>query len=231
MDDVFNEQPEQEEKPAEEVQQVEQAAEQSTAEAETTSAQNTDKHVPLAALEAERGQRRDWKERALRYEGELKAMREALERNQGQQPANEQAQPQDPLQVMEQRFVNMTLHASERMARKTYGDEAVTKAYEKFQAAVARNPALYQQAMTNPDPWDFVVQEGQKLAMLEEIGTDPKAYRERLEAEIMAKLNPTQSTSPAPLNLPGSLAGARSAASRTAPAYTGPQPLGSLFNN
>src|SRR5690349_9552135 len=34
-----------------------------------------DKNVPLAALEAERKQRQDWKEKAIRYEEELKHLK------------------------------------------------------------------------------------------------------------------------------------------------------------
>lgn len=225
MDDVFNEQPEQEEQqPAQEGQQVEQAAEQSEANAETTAATNTEKHVPLAALEAERRGRQDWKERATRAEERARMLEEQQQARatQGEQPQ------QDPLQAMEVRFVNLTLNASERMARKTYGDEAVNQAFERFRTATVKNPLLHQQAMSSADPWDFVVQEAQRMSVLEEVGSDPKAYRERLKAELMAEL---QKTNAPALNLPSSLAGARSTATRTAPAYTGPAPLGSLFNN
>lgn len=224
MDDVFNEQPEQEEQqPAQEGQQVEQVAEQSEANAETTAATNTEKHVPLAALEAERRGRQDWKERATRAEERARMLEEQQARStQGEQ------QQQDPLQAMEARFVNLTLNASERMARKTYGDEAVSQAFERFRAATEKNPLLHQQAMSSADPWDFVVQEAQRMSVLEEVGSDPKAYRERLKAELLAEL---QKTNAPALNLPSSLAGARSTATRSAPAFTGPAPLGTLFNN
>jgi hypothetical protein len=225
MDDVFNEQPEQEvQTPAEEGQQVEQTTEQSEVTAETTAATNTEKHVPLAALEAERRGRQDWKERATRAEERARMLEEQ------QQARATQGEPQqvDPLQAMEARFVNLTLNASERMARKTYGDEAVNQAFERFRAATEKNPLLHQQAMSSADPWDFVVQEAQRMSVLEEVGSDPKAYRERLKAELMAEL---QKTTPAALNLPSSLAGARSTATRSAPAFTGPAPLGTLFNN
>lgn len=226
MDDVFNtEQPEQDETQQQEVQQVEQAEEQSEANAETTAAQtNTEKHVPLAALEAERRGRQDWKEKAVRFEEEARQLRERIaERSQ-----NTEQQQQDPLQAMEARFVNLTLNASERMARKTYGDEAVNQAFERFRAATEKNPLLHQQAMSSADPWDFVVQEAQRMAVLEEVGSDPKAYRERLKAELLAEL---QKTTPAALNLPSSLAGTRSTAPRSSPAFTGPAPLGTLFSN
>ena len=147
-----------------------------------------------------------------------------------QQARATQGEPQqvDPLQAMEARFVNFTLNASEKMARKTYGDETVNQAFERFRAATEKNPLLHQQAMSSADPWDFVVQEAQRMSVLEEVGSDPKAYRERLKAELMAEL---QKTTPAALNLPSSLAGARSTATRSAPAFTGPAPLGTLFNN
>lgn len=182
---------------------------------EPTAPETHSTHVPLAALEAERKGRQDWKERAIRYEEELKQLRIA------QQQA---AQPLDSTQAIENRL----LHWSERAARKEYGDETVDKAFARFQAEIAKNPALYQAAMSSPDPWDFVVKEGQKALMLEEVGTDPAAYRAKLEAEIRAQL---QSQAQPQVNVPTSLNGARSVAQRSAPTWTGPTPLDNILGN
>ena len=190
-------------------------------------AADTDKHVPLAALEAERGQRRDWKEKALKGQGEIDALRRELEAArrtpQPQQPA-EEAPELDPVQQQYLRAETITLNHSERMARKAYGDEEVDKAFAKLRSA---GNHLVQQALQAADPWDFVVKEGRKLALLEEIGDDPAAYRARLEAEFEAK----RSAEPPKPVLPTSLATARSSGARSAPAFNGPPPMSSLFPN
>ena len=63
-----------------------------------------------------------------------------------------------------------------------------------------------------------------------EVGDDPAAYRAKVEAEIRAQI---QSQAPAQpqFNVPASLNGARSVATRSAPAWTGPPPLESIFGN
>jgi len=214
MDDVLNGQSQ--EQPKVEGQE-QQAPELEALEPGETTAPETDRHVPLAALEAERKGRQDWKEKAIRYEEELKALRNP--------PPQQNQQPHDPIAAAEARIMDMTLNVSERMARKSYGNEEVDKAFAKFQTAAAKNPFLQQQALSSPDPWDFVVQEGKKLAALEEIGSDPVAYREKLRAEILAE----GGAAPVRPVIPGSLAGVRSAAGRAAPGFTGPPPLDTLF--
>lgn len=225
MDDVFNnEQPEQEETQQQEVQQVEQATEQSEANAETTAATNTEKHVPLAALEAERRGRQDWKEKAVRFEEEARQLRERIaERNQ-----NNEQQPQqlDPIQQVRQEMLNERFNMSEMVARQKYEDlDAVVAT---FQEAARANPALAMALHQQVNPYEFAYREGKRIQLLKEVGDDPAAYRAKVEAEIRAEL---QKTAPTALNLPASLAGARSTATRSSPAFTGPAPLNSIFPN
>lgn len=222
MDDVFNEQPEQDETQQTEVQQVDTAPEQSGAEAETTAAQNTEKHVPLAALEAERRGRQDWKEKAIRFEEEAKQLRERMSEP---QQRTEQTQL-DPIQQVRQEMLNERFNMSEMVARQKYAD--LDDAVEAFKEAAKQNPALGMALQQQPNPYEFAYREGKRIQLLKEVGDDPAAYRARIEAEIRAEL---QKANPAALNLPASLAGARSSASRSSPAFTGPAPLGTLFNN
>lgn len=224
MDDVFNEQPEQEEKPATEGQQVEQVAEQSETSAETTAVTNTEKHVPLAALEAERRGRQDWKEKAVRFEEEARQLRERMaERN-----APTEQQQLDPIQQVRQDMLNERFNISEMVARQKYPD--LDDVVKFFQEAVQQNPALGMALHQQANPYEFAYREGKRVQMLKEVGDDPAAYRAKVEAEIRAQLQP-QSAASAAATLPASLAGARSSASRSAPAFTGPAPLSSLFNN
>lgn len=229
MEDVFNDEvlPEQgaNAPEAEEPnQQVEQVAEQSAADAETTSATNNERHVPLAALEAERKGRQDWKEKAVRFEEEARQLRERMaERQAPSQPQQEV----DPGQQVLQQIFNERFNVSEMIARQKYAD--IDEALEVFQEAVQADPAMKMALHRHPNPYEYAYREGKRLRLHKEVGDDPAAYRAKVEAEIRAELS--KPAAQAPLNLPGSLAGARSAASRTAPAYTGPQPLSSLFPN
>ena len=91
------------------------------------------------------------------------------------------------------------------------------------------NPALAMALQQHANPYEFAYPEATRVQMLKEVGDDPVAYRAKVEAEVRASLQQPATT--APLNLPASLAGARSSAPRTAPAFTGPAPIGSLFNN
>lgn len=225
MDDVFNEQPEQEEQqPATEGQQVGQATEQSEANAETTAATNTEKHVPLAALEAERKGRQDWKEKAVRFEEEARQLRERIaERNN-----TTEQQQLDPIQQVRQEMLNERFNMSEMVARQKYPD--LDDVVKFFQEAVRENPALGMALHQQANPYEFAYREGKRVQMLKEVGDDPAAYRAKIEAEIRASLQP-QTAATAATTLPASLAGARSSATRSAPAFTGPAPLSTLFNN
>lgn len=225
MNDVFGTTPTQgTEQPQGDIQQNDLAADPNAG--VTPPVTETDKHVPLAALEDERSKRRDWKDKAIRAETELKLYREQVQR--GTYQPGEQQQPMDPMQAFESRIQNMTLNASETMARRVHGTDAVDKAFETFQKAVAVNPSLHQHAMQQADPWDFVVREGKRLAFLEEVGDDPAAYRTKLEAEIRASLDPNAAPKTTPAT-PASLASARSSAARTAPGFTGPTPFNDIF--
>lgn len=191
------------------------------------------KHVPLEALEAVRGERNDWKGKATEAQTEARMLREQLARFQQGQP---QDQPQaDPLQRQVQRMENVVLNASERAARRDHGTETVDKAWQRVQQEFSQNPALYQQIVGSGDPWDQVVQHGKRLLAMDEIGSDPVAYRKKVEEEVKASLAagsgaPSQSQQPAAPRLPESLAGARSSGARSA-TWTGPTPFESLFPN
>jgi hypothetical protein len=197
------------------------------------------RHVPLEALEAERRGRQDWKEKAIRAEAERDQLRQQMERRGQQQPPPQgEQQPDDPVQRQVQRLENVVLNQSERAARSHHGTEAVDKAWARVQQEFGQNPALYQQIVGAPDPWDQVVQHGKRLLAMDEIGSDPVAFRKKVEDEIRAQLAaagggaaaPNQSAKPAAPNLPESLAGARSAGARGT-TWTGPTPFENLFPN
>ncbi|WP_124485574.1 MULTISPECIES: hypothetical protein [unclassified Burkholderia] len=190
--------------------------------------------VPLKALEEERKGRQDWKEKAIRFEEELKHLRA-----QGQQPPQQQQQPVSL--TYEQGLLNERMNMSEMMVRQQHGDSDVDSALEIFQKAVQENPALGAQLAQQRHPWQFMFDQAKRIQAMQEIGSDPAAYRQKLRDEILAELqqqgaapSAPASAAPAPAApaapvIPRSLATARSSAPRSAPVWTGPTSLNDIL--
>ncbi|MCA8331882.1 hypothetical protein [Burkholderia cepacia] len=189
--------------------------------------------VPLKALEEERKGRQDWKEKAIRFEEELKHLRAS----QGQaQPSQQQPQERQAALTYEGALLNERMNMSEMMVRQQHSDADVDAALEVFQKAVQENPALGAQLAQQRHPWQFMFDQAKRIQAMSEIGSDPAAYRQKVRDEILAELQQQQGAAAAappaaaavaaaaPV-IPRSLATARSAAPRTAPAWTGPTAL------
>ena len=229
MEDVFADKPEGESKVVE--QQVEQveaqaAPEQTETQGEPTS-QNADKHVPLAALEAERKGRQDWKEKALRYEGEIAEARRQLAERNSQHQTHEPQRQLDPMEQIRHEMLNDRFNTSQMLAAQKYAD--LNEVVEVFQEAAKANPALAMALQQQAHPYEFAYKEGKRLQLLKEVGDDPTSYRQKLEEEIRTKLLAELQPGAPKVNLPTSLAGVRSSATRSAPAFTGPTPLDNMF--
>jgi len=212
--------------------QKEQAAPQEEAEPEVhgePTAPSTEKRVPLAALESVRGEKNDWKSKALLLEGELNAMRAQRERP---QQAPEEQQPVDPIAYVQQSMEDINQRVSERFARQVHGTEKVDKAFQLVLKEAQKNPAYGQQIYASPDPWDVIVKEGQRLEMMADMGNDPAAFEAKLREKIREELAAEAEASgaqPAARKIPTSLAGARSSAGRTAGVFTGPPSLDDIL--
>lgn len=249
MDDVFNDPIKEDHiKPQGEVQDnqagetVEQTQDESAqtgaqGDAGATTAPENAKHVPLAALEATRREKQDWKERAIRAEERWQAAEAARQNVQGNgQPEQQQASPMEALQ---QQMLTERFNTSEMLARQSYEatDPNFQKMIDTFMDAKAKNPALHHELLQQRHPWEWAYKQGKRIAAMQEIGEDPAAYKERLRAELLAEMGqtpaaaPATSAAPAAQPLPQSLAGARSSATRQASTFTGPTPIGSLFVN
>lgn len=221
---------------AQQPEQAEAAAAEPPAQATPPVATHENKAVPLEALEAERQQRRDWKAKALRLEGELAAYQRTQQ--QAQQPHAE-PQPVDPLAAVQNQVLNERFNMSEMIARRDYQD--LDEKLAIFEKAAQANPALAAQLRTHPHPWDWMYKEAQKLQLMSEIGDNPASYREKLKAELLAELGQTQAQAPASApaaaapapapaaQIPQSLATARSAGARSAPTWSGPSTLDSIL--
>lgn len=187
-----------------------------------------EKNVPLAALEAVRKEKTDWKEKAIRYEEQLKQLQERQ-----QAPQQQPQQPQRDLTPHEIAF-NERLNTSELLAREKHPD--MDEKLAAWTAAADKNPALGAELLNQRHPWEYVYQQGARLLAMQEIGDDPAAFKERMRQELLAEMQaqPAATAQPAPAPasaaaLPTSLATARSTAGRSAAAYTGPRPFDELF--
>lgn len=177
---------------------------------------------------------KDEKEKRQAYEQELTQLRAQI----AQQPPP-QPQAIDPIddpqgfnrsvqeQIAAVRY-ETTLQVSEQFARNTHGDEA-------WQAANAwlmtpEGAATREQAMRSSDPWGEAISAHKRHQAMQEIGDDPQAYRERIEAEIRERLEvEMRAQSPQPATpstpMPANFASARNAGERKGPSWAGPTSL------
>jgi hypothetical protein len=194
--------------------------------------------VPRRALETERSRRKDWKEKAARFEGELAATKRQLEeatrraqapQQQPQQPVYQApidpvADPQGFLQRVQNVMLNERLNNSEQMLRREVGAEKVDAAIEDFRQAAQDDPSLFQKLYAQPDPYGWAYKQVERLRLLREVGDDPATFRARVAAEERAKWEQEQTVKPpAPSPAAGfqpSLANARSVAGRSAPPWS-----------
>ncbi len=92
------------------------------------------------------------------------------------------------------------------------------------------NPAIAQQVMADPHPWNKAIQIAKSHKAMQELGaTNVEEMREKLKAELLAELQQGQTPVAGKPALPVSLTGERSVASRTGPEWSGPTPLSSLL--
>lgn len=193
------------------------------------------KLVPVAALEAERKGRQDWKEKAIRAEAALEELRK-----QQSQPSSTTQQDQPTQWTPEVALLNERMNMSEIMVRQQHQD--VDEMVEVFKKAAEQNPALGTQLAQQRHPWQWMYDQAKRMKAMEEIGADPAAYKQRLRDELLAELKneqasatpaaaaaPVAVSAPAPV-IPKTLATARSSAPRSAPAWTGPTPLNDILN-
>ena len=185
-------------------------------------------------------ERVDWKERAIREEERGKALERQLEQLRAAPPPQPQAETQpraipnpavDPAgyhRIFEEQFLDQKLNMSEMMAREKYPD--IDDMVPKFKAAAAQDPSLIQKLYAHPHPYDWAYKEMKRREGLAEIGDDPAAWMRNAEERAMEKARAELAAEggqqqPAPqrpqARLPPNLTGLRSAADRSAPAYTG----------
>lgn len=204
------------------------------------------------ALQEERTKRRDHKGRADRLDGELAATKAALEEARKAPQATAaapvaapapvaQAAPipipnpaEDPAgyqQHIQRMLFNERLNISEAQLREAHDDADVDAKMAVFKKAAEANPALRAELNRQVNPYKWAYAQAVRIMAMDEIGTDPAAYRAKIEAEIRAKVeaelaapaagDPTASI-PA-IHLPRSLANATNAGARATAMETVPE--------
>lgn len=184
-----------------------------------------------AGISAERKKRQDAERRALELEQRLQALEAA--KNAAPMP-DPQADPQGYTQAIQQQqygmVLNQNLNFSEMLARDKHGDDVVEEAQQAFLEAVKVDPTLYQQLHTQRNPYGWLMKWHKQRQFMSEVGDDPSAYRQKLEAEIRAQLEAElQQKRPQAPTPPPSLASVRSNGRVSEPVWSGPPPLNSIF--
>lgn len=205
--------------------------------------------VPRKALEDERRKRQEMERRIADIERQYAPRQQAPQ--QQQQP--QQIEMPDPWtdphgyaqfvtqqaavyahrvasEQAEARMLNRELNRSEKRARKTHGDEIVDAALQAAQQA-----GVAQRFIAEDDAYEEIVNWYNDY----QIAANPQSYREKIEAEILAKHGltpqaraPAQSPSPKPKSspVPRSLASTASAIPRDERGrFSGPTPLEDLL--
>ena len=180
----------------------------------------------------ERRKRQELEKRLADYEARLQPQQP---QHQPEQP-DWFASPEQAAQAMQAQFAESMFQTrvatSERILKKEHED--YDEVSNLFAEHAKRDPNLLQQLYHHPFPAEFAYQVGTQIKLLEEI-KDPKAYREKVRAEILAEqgLQPGErSQAPATSKpaVPRSLARDVSAQPRTQTGqFTGPTPLDELL--
>jgi hypothetical protein len=173
--------------------------------------------VPLKALESERQKRQDLEKRLADLEGRVP-------QNQQQQQHQQPVLPdpyEDPegyfraQQEYQQRNLFETKAVlSQDFMRSQYEDYDEVEAY--FADAAEKDPRLAIGLLNSPNPARFAYEQGKRQRLLDEIGSDPEAYKAKIRESVLAEVGGTVEQPPqnTGAKAPTSLAAVPSAPSR-----------------
>ena len=199
-------------------------------------------HVPIQALDAERGRRKEIEER---HERELKELRDQLAALSKPQQATQQPQPVAPPEIFEdpdgyirhqltpvqQQMMDMREFVSENMAVTAHGADAVNEAKQAIEqvAATPDGQRVIAEMLQSQHPYDALMKWHKKQKAMAEVGDDPEAYFQRRLQEMQAAQQQPQTQTQQPATqaapLPTDFSGAPSGGPRGGPEYGGPRSL------
>ena len=199
-------------------------------------------HVPIQALDAERGKRKETEER---YEKKLKELEDRIASLSKPQQAAQQAQPVAPPEIFEdpdgyirhqltpvqQQMMDMREFVSENMAVTAHGADAVNEAKQAVEqvAATPEGQRVIAEMLQSQHPYDALMKWHKKQRAMAEVGDDPEAYFQRRLQEMQAAQQQPQTQTQQPATqaapLPTDFSGAPSGGPRGGPEYGGPRSL------
>lgn len=178
---------------------------------------------------------KDEREKRQQLERELTALREQFQAQQNPPPpppniwedeqgALDHVKNEAISTAVQQATFNAKLDMSEMMVRQSNPDFDDMKA--RFLQMAEMNPALRQQALSDPHPWNKAYQIAKNAATMEELGaTDLETLKAKLREELAAEMG----QAPARPGLPPTLTNERNVGARTGPAWSGPKSLSELL--
>jgi hypothetical protein len=195
-------------------------------------------HVPIAALRDERKKRQEMERTLQEYVQRLQRYEQPAQ----QPPPPPPPPPRPDLFADPDGAIN---HIAEQLRAENRQEQLRQKVdlsvlyvrdkYPDYQDAETAfleqcraDPALYDRMLHHPYPAEFAYQVGKRIATLAQIGPDPDAYRQKIEAEALEKARAQlqqeapQTPTPARASLPPSLAQGRDTSGRFQPAWGGP---------
>lgn len=122
--------------------------------------------------------------------------------------------------AVQQATMNAKLDMSEMMARQSHDDFEAMK--ERFVKMMQDNPAIQQQALNDPHPWNRAYQIAKNAATMEELGATDL---DTLKAQLREQLKAEQEQATARPQIPQSLAGEQSARGSATSPDNGPPSL------
>lgn len=182
---------------------------------------NTGRMIPLPELLSERQKRQEAERREAEYKAKVDAYERSFQAQRPQPQAAAPVAPPDPFadpegfarfqgERMEARFRDRIANMSEAIARRTHGNEIVSKA----QQWALQTPGAAQYFLESHDPYGELIETFKRQEAMSRIGPDPDAYEKRIREEerqkVLAELKSGTSGQPRPA-FPGTLAGATQA--------------------
>ncbi|ASK88467.1 hypothetical protein [Sphingorhabdus sp. SMR4y] len=183
-----------------------------------------------AAVKGERTRRQEAERKLSELEEQLKALQSPPPPP--EDPASlwedeEKWQAQFGSKIASQAALNSRLDMSEMLARREHKED-FDQMKETFIKLANDNPALGQQALNDPDPWEKAYQIAKNHATMQELGaTDLASMKEKIREELMAEMAAT--TPVTRQSVPPTLSGERNVGDRKGPEWGGPKPLSELL--
>lgn len=209
----------------------EEAPEQPVAEAQEAPAPEPEKEEPQAIPYAVFKSTRDDLKAMIEA---LKAENEAMKQQPKPEPAKVPDMYEDPegfqafmAKQLQNTRMSTLMDVSETLAVQQYGQEVVDAA---FAAVKASGQAA--RFMNSKNPYGEMVAWHKQQQVLQEIGDDPEAYRQKIEAEIRQKIDAELAAKQAKAMAeaaPPSMARVNGAGGATQPAWSGPTPIGDIL--